>query len=570
MLYRSAERRTGYFDVDYTIEELKDIKYALDQSAIVAITNQQGVINFVNDQFCELSQYSREELMGQNHRLLNSGFHPESFFQEMWKTIGSGEVWRGDICNRAKDYSIYWVQTTIVPFLNEQGKPYQYIAIRVDITAQKSIEKIQQLAYQDDLTGLPNRRKLMEFLNEKIRKTETIPFKFGVLFIDIDGFKKINDSFGHSIGDLFLIEIGKRLQRLAPNKNNVFRLSGDEFILSFTYGEEEVVYKLAGSIVAEFSNGFMIEGHEFYANVSIGIGLYSKETNTAEELLKQAGMAMLATKKVAGSNFLVYEPYMNHNHEETLLIENKLRKAIREDKLELYYQPKIAADNGELVGMEALIRWYDPELGFIPPNKFIPIAEECGLISTIGEWTLVTACKQIAEWNYKTNKSLRVAVNISATHFMQSSFVRKVLDIVESTEVNPSYLEIEITEDSMMHYTEESMAILRELKAAGITIAMDDFGTGYSSFSYLKQFPINAIKIDQAFIRDLGTEENSEEIVAVMIQLGHALGLEVVAEGVEKLAELNMLRKLNCDVIQGYYYSKPLPVKDFAAELGVF
>lgn len=567
MVYHSLDRRTGYFDVDYTIDELKDIKYALDQSAIVAITDQRGLITFVNDQFCELSKYSRDELIGQNHRLLNSGFHPKSFFDDMWRTISDGDVWRGDICNRAKDHSIYWVQTTIVPFLNELGKPYQYIAIRVDITAQKSIEKIQQLAYQDELTGLSNRRKLIESLTSKIEKAKKIPFEFCVLYLDVDGFKKINDSLGHGVGDLFLIEVANRLKKIAPNKESLFRPSSDEFILFFTYGQEENIFKIAQMIIADFDKSFTIEGHEFYANVSIGISLYSGDINTAEELFKKANLAMLTSKNSAGSNFLLYEPAMNINYEKTLLLENKLRKAIIEDKLELHYQPKIATDSGDLVGMEALIRWNDPELGYIPPNEFIPIAEERGLISTIGEWSLITACKQIGEWNQLNNTSLRIAVNISATHFMQSSFVQKVLEIIEKTEVNPSYLEIEITEDSMMHYTEESMAILAELKAIGVTIAIDDFGTGYSSFSYLKQFPINAIKIDQSFIRNLGTEENSEQIVAVMIQLGHALGLEVVAEGVEEQAELTILEKLKCDLIQGYYYSKPLSVKDFTAKL---
>lgn len=567
MVYHSIEKRTGYFDVDYTIDELKDIKYALDQSAIVAMTDEKGIITFVNDQFCELSKYSREELIGQNHHILNSGFHPKSYFENMWKVIGDGDIWKGDICNRAKDNSIYWVQTTIVPLLNERGKPYQYIAIRVDITAQKSMEKITQMAYQDELTSLPNRRKLIELLTEKIDKTKKVYFDFSVIYMDVDGFKKINDSFGHSIGDLFLIEVANRLQKLTPNKNNVFRLNSDEFAIVLTYKHEESIFNIAHSVIAQFNNSFTIDVHEFYANISIGISLFSREIKTTEELLRKADMAMLASKKNAGSNYLVYEPTMNHNYEETLVLENKLRKAILENKLELYYQPKVVADSGEVIGMEALIRWFDPELGYIPPNDFIPIAEERGLISTIGEWTLVTACKQICEWNKEYGKSLRVAVNISATHFMQSSFVQKVFEIVKETKVDTSYLEIEITEDSMMHYTEESMAILAELKEAGITIAMDDFGTGYSSFSYLKQFPIDAIKIDQAFIRDLATEDNSEEIVAVMIQLGHALGLEVVAEGVEDLAELNVLKKLNCDLIQGYYFSKPLSVEDFTKKM---
>lgn len=567
MGYHSFEKRTGYFDVDYSIDELKDIKYALDQSAIVAITDRKGTITFVNDHFCEISKYSREELIGQNHRVLNSKFHPKSYFGEMWKTIASGKIWRGDICNRAKDNSLYWVQTTIVPFLNKEGEPYQYIAIRVDITAQKSIEKFQQIAYQDELTGLPNRRKLTERLNEAIDKAAEHQRKFGIIYMDIDGFKKINDSYGHSIGDLFLIEVANRLCSLAPYNKEVFRLNSDEFIIYLKYTEEESIYKIASAIVDSFKNSFLIAGHEFYTNVSIGISLFSKEVSTADDLLRKADMAMLAAESSAESNFLLYEPFMHHDYERMLLLEKKLREALIQDELGLYYQPKIRADTGEMIGMEALLRWFDPDLGYIPPNEFIPIAEERGLISAIGEWTLVSACKQMGEWNEKYGKSLRVAVNISATHFMQSTFVQKLRRIIEETGVDTRYLELEITEDSMMHYTKESMEILVQLKEMGITIAMDDFGTGYSSFSFLKQFPIDAIKIDRSFISDLATEENSEKIVEVMIHLGHALGLEVVAEGVEELEELDILKRLNCDVIQGYYYSKPLSVKDFTMKL---
>lgn len=563
MAIQAWERRTGYFDVDYTLNELKDIKYALDQSVIVAITDQKGTITFVNDHFCEISKYSREELLGENHRILNSGFHPKSFFNDMWKTIGNGEVWRGEVCNKAKDDSIYWVQTTIVPFLNDKGKPYQYIAIRTDITTQKSMEKIHHMAYHDELTGLPNRRKLDLLLTEAIESSNPV----GVILLDIDDFRRINDGFGRSIGDLFLIEVKERLVRLAKDEKCLFRLYGDEFVILVNNAEKSAVLKLTARILKVFEERFIIDGNKFYANVSVGVSLYPEHSTSGEKLIKNANLAMVEAKKSAGSNFVKYVVSMNQDYEDLLLIENKLRKAIVEDELELYYQPKIETKSGKMLGMEALIRWFDDDLGYIPPNKFIPIAEKRGLIDVIGEWTIKTACRQMELWNKTYGTSLRVAVNISATQFMQSTFVQKVQEIILETGVSPAHLELEITEDSMMDHTEELIQTLAQLKKMGITIAMDDFGTGYSSFSYLRQFPIDAIKIDQAFIRNLSFDDESSAIVEVMIQLGHALGLEVVAEGVEEEEELRVLKDLRCDIIQGYYFSKPLPADMFEEKL---
>jgi len=564
------ENRTGYFDVDYSLNELKDIKYAIDQAVIVAITDQKGTITFVNDQFCDISKYSRKELLGENHRVLSSGFHPKKFFCDMWETIGNGEVWKGEVCNRAKDNSIYWVQTTIVPFLNEQGKPYQYIAIRSDITTQKSIEKIQYMAYHDDVTSLPNRRKLNEVITESIKIATQDQSEICVLFIGIDDMKNINESFGHAIGDLLLSKIAERFSELFPQKETVFHLNGDEFIILLDCVGENQKTKIVKAIIESFDNYFLIEGRELYANASLGISVYPEHGETGAELIKKANRAMLVSKASAGSNYVKYLPCMEKDYEELLLIENKLRKAIIQNDLELYYQPKIHTKTGKMMGMEALIRWFDPDLGHIPPNKFIRIAEKRGLIDVIGEWTLVIACRQIKKWNKKFGTSVRVAVNISANQFMQPTFVQKVKEIVLETGVDTNHLELEITEDSMIDYTKESIETLLQLRSLGITIAMDDFGTGYSSFSYLRQFPIDAIKIDQAFIRNLTTEDESSAIVEVMIQLGHALGLLVVAEGVEEEAELQVLKQLNCDIIQGYYYSKPIPAEAFEQQMETF
>lgn len=549
-------------ELEYTYQQLQDIKFAVDQSAIVAITDRQGKIISVNDHLCKISKYSREELIGQDHRMLNSGLHSKAFFKEMWRTIGKGQIWYGEICNRAKDGTLYWLQTTIVPFLNEKGKPYQYISIRVDITEQKKMDMIKHMAYHDELTGLPNRRMLNQVLADEVEQTKQTQQKFAMLFLDIDRFKNINDSFGHSVGDLFLVEVAQKLRTLSLGDKSIFRLSGDEFIIMIR-SEQQIkeIDNVVASIIQLFRDRFTVDGYEFFANVSLGISLFPDHGLDGEMLIKNANRAMFRAKAVPGNQYHCYEPMLDNTFQELLLLETKLRKALDEDKLQLYYQPQVAISTGEIVGMEALVRWYDSELGYIPPNKFIPLAEERGLINIIGEWTIMTAAKQAKLWEQQLGFPFRIAINISPTHFKEASFVKKIRQIIKETSVNPKNLEIEITEISMMEYTEELMKTLTQLKDLGITIAIDDFGTGYSSLNYLKQFPIDTLKIDRSFVRGLMSGEKDEAVIAAIIQLGHALNLYVVAEGVEKEEQLLILKKHHCDIIQGYYYCKPQPVE---------
>ncbi len=562
--------QTAQHQHNFTVQELLDIETALNHSVIVAITDRKGTITYVNDHFCDISKYEREELIGQNHRILNSGFHPPTFFNDMWKTITSGKIWNGDVCNMAKDRSIYWVKTTIVPFLDEEGKPYQYIAIRTDITAQKSMEKIEQMAYTDELTGLPNRRRLLMHLREVFEKKKEEKSIHALLFIDIDDFKRINEGFGRNIGDLFLKEVADRFTTLRRMyQARAYRMSGDEFILLVKLSQSSKVEKMIDTVQTLFNDVFEIDGQEFYVSPSIGISFYHYRIETPEEWLNEATIAMNKAKNTAGTAYVVYEPHMVADQKEVLVIERKLRQALQEDRLQLHYQPKVDIVHNRLVGMEALTRWNDEELGFISPGQFIPIAEERGLISDLGEWSLRTACKQIQQWNETFGTTYRMAVNISPTHFMQPNFLQNVKEILYETSVDPSFIELEVTEESMMTSTEDVITLLNELRALGITLAIDDFGTGYSSFSFLKQFPLDSLKIDQSFIRDIALDEDSVAIVAVMIQLGHALDLEVVVEGVEEEEELVILKELGADVVQGYYYSRPIPAEQFTEKIKI-
>ncbi|KMN39624.1 bifunctional diguanylate cyclase/phosphodiesterase [Lysinibacillus sp. LK3] len=547
--------------MNYSLKELQDIFSAMNSSIIVAITDRTGKITFVNDHFCKISKYTREELVGQDHRLLNSGFHPKSFFREMWKTIGNGDMWNGEVCNRAKDGSLYWVKTTIFPFLDERGKPYQYIAIRVDITAQKDIKKITHIAYHDELTGLPNRRKLEQRLENEFHQSRRTGEKFALFFIDVNRFKHINDGLGHIIGDMFLVEMSNRLRNIDHTSNSFYRHNSDEFVMILN--DVNRIDEMAKEIIGVFNESFIVDTYEFYASISIGISVFPDHANSVEELLKNADIAMYAAKSTRGNQYRLYRDNMDEANDKWLLLETKLHQALKQDRLELHYQPKIDLKTDSVIGMEALLRWYDPELGHIPPDRFIPFAEDCGLINDIGVWVLRKACAQARQWNESHDLSLRVAVNISPIHISTGGFVDMVRSVIAETGIDPNLLEIEITEMSMLDYTEDLIDTIKQLRELGITISLDDFGTGYSSLNYLKKFPVDVLKIDRAFVRDIVPEKSGIAMISAMISLAHALNLQVVAEGVEEEAELNVLREHGCEYVQGYYFSKPLSVEDF-------
>lgn len=433
----------------------------------------------------------------------------------------------------------------------------------------KMFHKIQQLAYYDSLTGLPNRVLFNEKLNLIIEQSKMNQQKLAVLFIDMDRFKIINDTLGHGNGDLLLRKIAKILKNHIRHDDIISRMGGDEFTLALLNRTREQTAKLADKIISSFSHPIDINGNEVFITPSIGIAMYPDDGQDHELLLKNADQAMYAAKEKGKNKFQFYLSDMDEATTNKMILETMLHKALDNDEFELYYQPRIDLITGAITGMEALLRWRQPQRGWISPDEFIPIAEETGLINQIGEWVLRSACAQNKAWQDAGYPSIAVSVNLSVRQFREQTLVHLIPQVLTETGLEASYLELEITENISMNNMDYVLSILQEIKKLGVRISMDDFGTGYSSLSYLQRFPIDQLKIDQSFIRDLQDHQDNNSIVKAIISMAHSLGLSVIAEGVETEFQSTLLRKMNCDEIQGYLISKPLPpekIKVFLAK----
>ncbi|WP_194165519.1 bifunctional diguanylate cyclase/phosphodiesterase [Oceanobacillus sp. CFH 90083] len=546
------------------LKELSDIKYALDQSVILAITNRQGKITHANNRFCEISGYSNDELIGNTHQLINSGYHSREFFKDMWRTIGFGGVWRGEIRNRKKDGSFYWVDTTIVPVKNEKGKPTHYIAMRHDITDKKANqEKIRIMAFYDHLTGLVNRRKFDDNLIKKIEYAKKSNEQFGIMFVDLDGFKYVNDTLGHTIGDELLIAVAGRLSQIIGEQGVVARLSGDEFAILINSIDTPGDMKcFAEAIIATFKEPFAIEGYQLNMTASIGISTYPEAGSDASTIMKHADLAMYRVKGLFKNDYSFFDREMKISNQRAFQITNDFRMGLEKNQFYMVYQPKISPLEDVVTSCEALIRWEHPKFGNIPPCEFIPLAEDSGMINEIGDWVIENVCKQLQQWKSKGWEPLPVSVNLSSGQLMQADFVDKFWSYLHRYQVEPAWIQIEITESLYINNDKYVQHILKIMKEQGIKFALDDFGTGYSSLAYLQKLDLDILKIDRSLISGISDWSTKREIAATIVHLGKSLGMKVIAEGVETKEELDILCEHDIDEIQGYYYSKPLAETD--------
>jgi diguanylate cyclase (GGDEF)-like protein/PAS domain S-box-containing protein len=472
-------------------------------------------------------------------------------------------VWGFESQVYRKDGSIIWISENARTIRDEAGQILGYEGTVEDITKRKQAEAtVRYQAFHDLLTGLPNRMLFNDRLPLALVNAERNRVMSAVMFLDLDRFKTINDTLGHTIGDQLLQGVAQRLAVCLREGDTIARWGGDEFTLLLPQIHcAEDAAKAAQRVIDALKPAFHLEGHELYISNSIGIALYPQDGNDAQTLLKNADAALYQVKEQGRNGYQFYTPAINSKASELLALESRLHHALERNELTLYYQPQVNTNTWEITRMEALIRWQHPELGFISPRVFIPIAEENGLIASIGEWVLRTACAQNKAWQDAGLFPLRIAVNLSARQFKQPCLVETVSTILAETGLDPCYLELEVTETTAMQNVDFTSAMLKDFQAMGVHISLDDFGTGYSSLGYLKKFPLNTIKIDQSFIQELTTDANDAAIVSAVIALGRGLNLSVVAEGVETQEQMESLRSLNCSEMQGYLFSKPLPVE---------
>jgi len=544
--------------------EARKLSSAVEQTAdSVLITDVNGIIEYINPAFEHTTGYSSAEAVGQTPRLVKSGRHDRAFYERMWTTILAGNVYRAVQTNRRKDGTLYHEEKTITPIRNENGRITHFVSTGKDITERiETQERLQFLAYHDPLTRLPNRSLFLDRLEHALKRAPRTPRSAAVLFLDVDRFKVINDTLGHDVGDRLLQTLAKRLQTCVRDADTVARISGDEFaVLLEDVGSTDDVVRVVRKTLQAFASPFDLGERELFITSSIGVSVYPEDGNTANDLLKTADTAMYRAKEAGRNTYQFYSADMSARAVERLALETGLRRALERRELVLHYQPLVDLGTGRVVGVEALLRWQQPELGLVPPGEFIALLEETGMIVPVGEWVIDAVVEQLARWQ-AAGRSLRIAVNLSGRQFINKDFVDQVVGHVQSGRLDPTLLEFEITESVLMQNADGTLDMLNRLDVLGCRLAIDDFGTGYSSLSYLRRFPIDEIKIDRSFVRHVPGDKDDASIVNTIVAMAHNLKLTVVAEGVETEQQLAFLRACGCDAIQGILYSRPLPLDD--------
>jgi diguanylate cyclase (GGDEF)-like protein/PAS domain S-box-containing protein len=546
--------------------ELRFQKHALDEHAIVSIADAAGNITYVNDKFCAISGYSRDELLGKNHKIIKSKEHPDAFFVNLWKTISSGQTWHGDIKNTSKTGNHYWVTTTIVPTLGANGKPYQYVGIRTEITERMNVEaRLKQMAYSDLLTALPNRALLADRLDNAMAQHHRHHKPLAVAFMDLDGFKAINDTYSHDVGDKLLVAVSQRMKAALREGDTLARIGGDEFVaIMCDLVSIEDTGPALERLLKTVSDPLVIDGHTLQISMSIGVTLYPEDHSEAEQLIRHADQAMYVAKQAGKNRFHVFDTAQNIAIQLRCKHLDSIRLALDNNEFVLHYQPKVNMRTGDVIGVEALIRWQHPERGLVPPLAFLPLIEGHMLSVELGEWVIDAALRQIAQWQ-SLGLILPISVNISAHQLQQDNFTARLAALLSAhPEVPSEYLELEILETSALQDTNQVSQTMNACHELGVCFALDDFGTGYSSLTYLKRLPAYLIKIDQSFVRDMLKDADDLAIVQGVMGLTKVFRRDVIAEGVETIAHGMALLGLGCELAQGYGIAKPMPASDIS------
>jgi diguanylate cyclase (GGDEF)-like protein/PAS domain S-box-containing protein len=565
------------WDITHEREQQRELNIAAatfnSHEGIMIVDPQERILR-VNKSFEEITGYKAEEVMGQTPRVLSSGRHDNAFYEAMWNSISNQGYWQGEVWDRRKSGEIYpkWINITAVRDGN--GQLTEYVAIFTDISLRKQSEdRIHNLAFYDEITGLPNRRLLQDRLRQVVMHNERKRECGALLVVNLDNFKALNDSKGHERGDQLLQLAGKRIAECTRSCDTVARIGGDEFVVLLTDLNRTTDIALAQTklvaqkILDKFNLNFQLTGYEYRCTAGIGITLIDADSSEGDDLIRQADIALHQAKSIGKNTIQFFDPKMQDSVNLRVQIEHELLTAVEADQFRLYYQVQLDND-GQSLGAEALIRWLHPERGLISPGLFIPIAESSGLIGKIGHWVLETACQQLQDWaNDPATQHLMLAINVSAYQFGQHDFVEAVEDMLNRYRIDPTKLKLELTESVIVSDISEVIKKMHALKALGVRISLDDFGTGYSSLSYLKRLPIDQLKIDQSFVRDIVSDPSDAVMVKTIIEMAKNFGLNVIAEGVETQAQYDFLKTHGCVAYQGYLFGRPVPLESFMEAL---
>jgi len=535
----------------------------------MTITDSDARIIAVNPAFCAITGYAAAEVLGKTPAVLNSGRQSEDFYREMWQTLKSAGQWQGELWNRRKDGAVFPELLSITAVQGEDGEAGNYIGVFIDISERKQSEaRIHHLAHHDALTGLPNRLLLEDRIGQGVLKSKRAGRHMGIIFIDLDRFKNINDTLGHAVGDDLLIQAAQRGLSVLRDTDTLCRQGGDEFVAVLPELESrQDLAHVCQKLLAALCQPYLLAGHELTVSGSAGIALYPEDGETASELLRKADAAMYRAKEEGRNKFCFFSPEINTATLGELLLENDLFGALDRGEMSMHYQPKVHAGSGRIIGAEALMRWQHAQRGMISPEIFIPLAEENGLINALGEWAIRNVCAQQRAWLDAGLPVVPVAVNISAHQFAQQDLPKMLLQLLREFRLPAELIEMELTESLLMRNSSRATAMLQVLQRMNVQVAIDDFGTGYSSLSYLRQFPVQYLKIDRSFVSQIGASGEQVRLVSAIIAMAHELGLQVIAEGVETADQARYLIEHGCDQLQGYLYGRPQVAEAFSTLL---